>query len=50
MVHPFDKIDPDHGNNELYSEQFEIYRDAFYTLKESGMYERLAAFQKKHWG
>lgn len=50
MVHPLDTIEPDMKNNELYEEGFEIYRDAFLTLMNGGIYERLARFQKKHWG
>jgi xylulokinase len=50
MVHPFDKIEPDPKNSDIYGEELEIYRDGFYALKNSGVYERLTAFQKKHWG
>jgi hypothetical protein len=48
--HPFDKIDPGRNNSETYGEQFEIYLDGFCALRDSGVYEKLAAFQKKHWG
>jgi xylulokinase len=50
MVHPSDKIDPDKKNNKLYEEQFQIFRDTFHALLNSGVYEKLASFQKKNWG
>lgn len=50
MVRPLDKIEPNEGRRELYSEEFELFRYTFGVLKDGGVYERLAAFQKKHWG
>ncbi|OHD73942.1 MAG: hypothetical protein A2V99_04315 [Spirochaetes bacterium RBG_16_67_19] len=50
MVFPLDKIQPDEGRRQLYGEQFELYQQAFLALKDNGVYERIAGFQKKHWG
>lgn len=50
MVHPLDKIEPDQRTQRLYAEELEVYTHAFTVLKDNGVYERIAAFQKKHWG
>ena len=49
MVHPLDKVVPDNGTKELYSEEFELFRYTYEVLKDNGVYERIAGFQKKHW-
>jgi xylulokinase len=50
MVHPFDHIEPDEKNHQLYKEQYAIYNDAYRALREKGIYEELSKFQRKHWG
>lgn len=50
MVHPFDHIEPNAKNHELYTEQYALFTSAYHALREKRIYERLAGFQRKYWG
>ena len=50
MVHPLDTVEPNAGRQELYREQLDLYRYAFQVMKDNGVYDRIAAHQKKYWG
>ena len=50
MVHPFDSIEPKMENHVVYQDVFGIFKDTFLALKNAGVYDKIAAVQKKHWG
>lgn len=50
MVHPTSHLDPDPGRAALYAEQYEIFAEAVRLLIRSGLYEKVARFQGRHWG
>ena len=50
MVHPFDSIEPDMGNHEIYQDVFGVFKDTFLALKNAGVYDKIASVQSKHWG
>ena len=50
MVHPLDSIEPNGKNQSLYAEEYVIYKETFEALLKSGIFEKIAGFQRKHWG
>ncbi|MCB2188976.1 MAG: xylulose kinase [Deltaproteobacteria bacterium] len=50
MVHPSGHLEPDPGRAELYAESYAIFSEAVDLLINSGLYEKVAAFQSRHWG
>ena len=49
MVHTFDQIDPIMDNNNIYEEEYNIFKNSLASLIDSGVYEALAKFQQKYW-
>ncbi|MFZ5974103.1 MAG: FGGY-family carbohydrate kinase [Bacillota bacterium] len=50
MVHPFGMIEPNMSNHGIYTDMFEIFRNAFLALRDANVYNDLAAVSAKHWG
>jgi hypothetical protein len=50
MVRPLDSIEPNGKNQSLYAEEYVIYKETFEALLKSGIFEKIAGFQRKHWG
>lgn len=47
MVHSKDMIEPNIKNNDLYKEEYSIFKNNFEALSNNNVYKELAAFQKK---
>jgi len=43
-------LEPDKKRHEMYSDLYEIFRDTLFTLRDSGVYQRLSDVQAKYWG
>ncbi|MCF8035173.1 MAG: hypothetical protein K9K66_04215 [Desulfarculaceae bacterium] len=50
MVHPSGHLDPDPERADLYAEQYAIFAETVEVMMNSGLYEKVARFQSKHWG
>ncbi len=50
MVHPFDSIEPNMENHAIYQDVFGVFKDTFLALRDAGVYDKIAAVQRKHWG
>lgn len=50
MVHPTSHLDPDPSMTALHAEQYEIFQEAVGQMINSGLYEKVASFQSRHWG
>ncbi len=49
MVHPTEMIEPDMKNYEVYTDLFEIFKDAFLAWRDADIYNRLNAVCDKYW-
>ena len=47
MVHSKDMIEPNIKNNDLYKEEYSIFKNNFDALSDNNVYKELATFQKK---
>ncbi len=50
LVHPLGFIEPDMKNHRIYTDCYEIFRDAFLAWRDAGIYDRLNAVCNKYWG
>ncbi len=50
MVNVTGELEPDAKRQEMYTDLYGVFRDTMFTLKDSGIYDRLAALQGKYWG
>lgn len=50
LVHTHGFIEPNMKNHEMYTDCFEIYRDAFLALRDAKVYDRLSGVCNKYWG
>jgi xylulokinase len=50
MVRPTGHLDPDPGRAALYAEQYAIFAETVELMIHSGLYEKVAHFQSRHWG
>ena len=50
MVHPLEQVEPNPANHAVYDDMFEIFQDAFVALRDSGVYDKIAAAKARHWG
>jgi len=48
MVHPMETFEPDPKAHEIYNELHKIYQGVYSSLADSGVYEKLTAFQDKY--
>ena len=49
MVHPTDIIEPNMDNYKIYTDMYDIFKDAFLAWKDAGIYDRLHEVCKKYW-
>ena len=49
MVYPTEIIQPNEEHHIIYTDLYEIFKDAFLTWKESNIYDRLNAVCDKYW-
>lgn len=49
MVYPTEMIQPNKDNFEVYTDMYEIFKDAFLAWRDAGIYDRLNAVCDKHW-
>ena len=38
------------ANHAIYQDVFGVFKDTFLALRDAGVYDKIAAVQKKHWG
>ena len=50
MVHPFDSIEPNTANHEIYNDVFDVFKSTFLALKNADVFDKIAEVQNKHWG
>ncbi len=50
MVHSSGHLEPNSGRSTLYAEQYAIFTETVKMMIESGLFEKVARFQSKHWG
>jgi xylulokinase len=50
MVTITGELEPDTKRHEMYSDLYGVFRDTLFTLRDSGIYERLSGIQAKYWG
>ncbi len=50
MVNVTGTLEPDTHRHAMYTDMYGVFRDTLFTLRDSGIYDRLAALQEKHWG
>jgi len=50
MVRPAGYLYPDSEREALYAEQYAIFAETVELMIDSGLYEKVARFQNRHWG
>jgi len=50
MVHPIGNIEPNMKNHEIYNDVFDCFKTTFLALRDAGVYDKISAVQRKHWG
>ncbi len=50
MVHPSAHLEPDPSRAAFHAEQYEIFIEAVRLMIGTGLYEKVARFQSRHWG
>ncbi|MFW5796438.1 MAG: FGGY-family carbohydrate kinase [Alkalispirochaeta sp.] len=50
MVNVTGVIEPDARRQAMYTDLYGVFRDTLFTLRDSGIYDRLAGLQDKYWG
>ena len=49
MVHPTEMITPNMENYKMYTDMYEIFRDAFLAWRDKDIYNRLNTVCEKYW-
>ena len=50
MVTATGSLEPDRDRHAMYTDLYGVFRDTLFTLRDSGIYERLTTVQAKYWG
>ena len=50
IVHPYQLIEPNKKNNEIYNDLFSCFKDTFIALRDANIYDKFQKVSNKYWG